>query len=97
MSEVTPTPNATPKSKFTAAELQAALLAAAQLAAAFDPKDAAIISGLMEAGTKIVGMIREIASQTKETEAAVWANVTQNYSASLSAFEAAARTPMPHT
>lgn len=81
----------------TANKIVAVASSLGSIAAAFDPKDAAIINGLLIAGAEVNKLLHEIMSQTQATEAAVWNDVRTSYADAVAAFEASRVVPVPAT
>lgn len=62
----------------------------AAIAGVFDPKNAAAIALLVQAGTTVNILIQKIRAQNEATAQRVWTEVSTDFRASVAAFEASA-------
>lgn len=62
----------------------------AAIAGVFDPKNAAAIALLVQAGTTVNILIQKIRAQNEATAQRVWGEVQTDFRASVAAFEASA-------
>jgi len=76
--------------KITAEQIEDIANQLADVAAIFDPADAAAIKALLLVGTQLNKAINDIKNQTDANAQAVWDNVRTNYSDAVSAFEESA-------
>lgn len=76
--------------KVTAEQLAAIARQLAEIAATFNPGAAASVIGVIEVGTELNNLIKDIRTQENGQEAAVWNEVRNDYQESLDAFNAAA-------
>jgi len=73
--------------KMTAQQIEALGMELLGIAKVFDPRDAAIISLVVEAGTKLNTVIHDIRNQTDANAQAVWDEVSANYGSAVDAFD----------
>lgn len=76
--------------KITAEQIAAIARQLAEIAAVFNPGAAASVVAVIEVGTELNNLIKDIRLQENGQEAAVWAEVRDDYAESLDAFNAAA-------
>jgi hypothetical protein len=74
--------------KVTAAQLLIFAEALVDLAQKFDPKDAESIRDVIDAGSDLNGLIKDIRDQTQENAQEVWDKVRTDYSENLARFQA---------
>lgn len=76
--------------KVTAEQLAAIARQLAEIAAVFNPGAAASVIAVVEVGTELNNLIKDIRTQENGQESQVWAEVRDDYQESLDAFNAAA-------
>lgn len=76
--------------KVTAEQIAAIARQLAEIAAVFNPSAAQSVVAVIEVGTELNDLIKNIRTQENGQESAVWAEVRDDYQDSLNAFNAAA-------
>lgn len=74
--------------KVTASQVKAIGNEVLAVASAFDPKDALILKGLLDAATKLNDMIHAIKTQDATNKGEVWDQISDEYATSLHAYQA---------
>lgn len=74
--------------KVTPEEIAQVAQALAAVAGIFDPKNAAAIALLVQAGTRVNTLIQKVRAQSEADQQAVWDEVKRDFAASVAAFNA---------